>query len=128
MRKRQILASLPLMAAMAAGWAWAQGGPADNAPTNPPRVEAPKGTPYVIGPQDVIGVRVFRDTDFSGDYTVRPDGKIILPLVGPIEAAGQTAQKLEDRIREALSAYINKPDVAVFIKRIGARPTPSPAK
>lgn len=127
MRKRQILTSLPLMAGMATGWAWAQGGPpADNAPTNPPRVEAPKA--YVIGPQDVIGVAVFRNTDFSGAYTVRSDGKIVLPLVGPIEASGQTTLQLETRIREALSAYIKSPDVAVFIRQVGARPTPSPAK
>jgi protein involved in polysaccharide export with SLBB domain len=123
MRKLRILISLPLMAGMATGWAWAQGGPA---PTNPPRVEAPKA--YVIGPMDVVGVVVFRNADFSRDYTVRADGKIILPLVGPVEAAGQTTQKLEDRIREALSAYINNPDVGVFVKRVGARPTPSPTK
>lgn len=108
------------MVGMVTGWAWAQGGPAaDNAPTN---------APYVIGPQDVIGVAVFRNTDFSGLYTVGADGKIILPLVGPIEAAGQTTLKLEARIREALSAYINSPDVGVFIQHIGGRSTPSPAK
>jgi protein involved in polysaccharide export with SLBB domain len=120
MRKRQILTSLSLMAGMATGGAWAQGGPApDNVPTK---------APYVIGLEDVIGVRVFRDTDFSGAYTVRPDGKIILPLVGPIEAVGQTTQQLAARIREALSAYTNKPDVGVFLQRVAAKPIPSPAK
>jgi protein involved in polysaccharide export with SLBB domain len=137
MRKRQILTSLPLMAGMATGWAWAQCDPAaGNPPTNPSRVEAPKA--YVIGPQDVIYVGVFRvqlsgftawNASLSGTYTVPSDGKIILPLVGPIEAAGQTTQKLEARIREALSAYINNPpDVFVYIRHVGARPTPSPAK
>jgi protein involved in polysaccharide export with SLBB domain len=77
------------MAGLATGWAWAQGGPpADNAPTS---------APYVIGPEDVIYVGVFRNTDFSGAYTVGADGKIILPLAGPIEAAGQTTQNLGAR-------------------------------
>ena len=104
---------------MATGWAWAQGGPpADNAPT----------AAYVIGPQDVIYVRVFRNADFIGSYVVLADGKIILPLVGPIEAAGQTTQKLGARIKEALSAYIKDPDVTVTVQQVAAKPPPAPAK
>jgi polysaccharide biosynthesis/export protein len=115
------------MACMATGWAWAQGGPAaDNAPNATGAAADPRA--YVIGPQDVIGVRVFRNRDFSGTYIVRADSKIVLPLVGAVEAGGQTTKQLESRIIEALSAYIDKPDVSVFIQRIGARPTPSPAK
>jgi polysaccharide biosynthesis/export protein len=104
---------------MAPGWAWAQGGPApDNAPTKA----------YVIGTQDVIYVGVFRNTDFSRTYLVRADGKIVLPLAGPVEAAGQTTQGLAARIREALSAYIKDPDVTVFVQQVAAKPPPAAAK
>jgi polysaccharide biosynthesis/export protein len=117
MHKPQIFSLLPLVVGMATGLAWAQGGPpADNAPTNA----------YVIGPQDLIYIGVFRNADFSRAYVVRADGKIILPLVGPVEAAGQTTQKLAARIREDLSVYIKDPDVTVIVQQVAAKPTPSP--
>ena len=43
---------------------------------------------YVIGPEDVVGVVFSREPEMSGDVTVRPDGKITLPLIGEIAAAG----------------------------------------
>jgi polysaccharide biosynthesis/export protein len=118
MHKLQIFALLPLVVGTATGLAWAQGGPpADNAPANA----------YVIGPQDVIYAKVFRNADFSRAYVVRADGTIVLPLVGPVQAAGQTTQNLAARIREVLSVYIKDPEVTVMVLRVAAKPTP-PAK
>ena len=117
MHRPQIFSLLPLVVGVATGLAWAQGGPpADNAPTKA----------YVIGPQDVIYVGVFRNADFSRAYGVGADGKIILPLVGPVEAAGQTTQNLAARIGEALSVYIKDPEVTVMVQQVAAKPTPSP--
>lgn len=70
MRKRQILTSLSLTAGLATGWAWAQGGlAADNEPNVTGAPVDPKA--YVIGPQDVIYVGGFRNSDFSQAYIRR---------------------------------------------------------
>lgn len=70
---------------------------------------------YLIGPLDIIYVRVFRDTDFTGQYLVRTDGRITLPLIGDMQAAGLTPVGLAAQIKQALSEYIIMPDVQVMI-------------
>lgn len=70
---------------------------------------------YLIGPLDILYVKVFRDTDFTGQYLVRTDGKITLPLIGDIQASGLTPVGLALQIKEALSEYIIKPDVTVMV-------------
>jgi polysaccharide export outer membrane protein len=69
---------------------------------------------YLIGPLDIIYVKVFRDTDFTGQYLVRTDGKITLSLIGDMQAAGLTPVGLAAQIKQALSEYIIKPDVTVI--------------
>ena len=63
---------------------------------------APSGVPlppgYVIGPDDVLSVVFWRDKDMSADVAVRPDGKITLPLVNDIQAAGKTPEQLRAAI------------------------------
>ena len=49
---------------------------------------------YTIGGQDVLFIKVWRETDFTGSYVVRPDGKITIPLVGDVQAAGLTPVRL----------------------------------
>jgi polysaccharide biosynthesis/export protein len=76
---------------------------------------------YVIGAEDVLGIKVWREPDFSSNYGVRPDGKITIPLVGDLQAAGLTPQRLSEQLEEALSEYINKPDVTVTIQQVNSK-------
>ena len=82
----------------------------------------PVGVPvtpdYVIGPEDVLTVVVWKETDVSGDVVVRPDGMISLPLLNDITAAGLTPEQLRVRITEAAKKYIEEPTVTVVVKAI----------
>jgi polysaccharide export outer membrane protein len=78
-------------------------------------------TSYMIGPEDVILVRVWRDNDFSGMHMVRPDGKITLPLVGELTAAGKTPDKLGQEVSESLSKYLTKPEVTIQVQQVNSK-------
>ena len=76
---------------------------------------------YVIGPEDILLVHVWREQELSSAVQVRPDGKITLPLIGEMEAAGQTPEGLKTKIVEALQEYIVKPEVIVSIRSVLSR-------
>ncbi|HUK88995.1 MAG TPA: polysaccharide biosynthesis/export family protein [Blastocatellia bacterium] len=76
---------------------------------------------YIIGPADLLHISVWREAEFSGDRTVRPDGKISLPLVNEIQAAGLTPEQLGSRIAESLSSYILHPLVTVAVQQINSK-------
>src|SRR5262245_6076067 len=76
---------------------------------------------YIIGPDDVLTVVFWRDKDMSGDVVVRPDGKISLPLLRDIEAAGSTPDQLRARLVEAAKKYLEDPDATVVVKEIKSR-------
>jgi polysaccharide export outer membrane protein len=76
---------------------------------------------YVIGPEDILVVRVWREPELSNAVQVRPDGKITLQLVGELEAAGQTPEGLQKKIVDALQEFIVKPDVTVSIQSVQSR-------
>jgi polysaccharide biosynthesis/export protein len=77
--------------------------------------------PYVIGTDDVLSIVFWRDKDLSGDVTVRPDGKITLPLLNDVQAAGKTPDELRDLIKAAAQAYIEDPNPTVIVKEIKSR-------
>ncbi|HLK34826.1 MAG TPA: polysaccharide biosynthesis/export family protein, partial [Terriglobales bacterium] len=54
------------------------------------RQVVPPAGDYVIGPDDVLGINVWKENEVSRELPVRPDGKISLPLVGELQASGQT--------------------------------------
>ena len=98
-------------AGQAAGQAAEQTAPAQKpagkpaAPQKPPTVPGPVVTTepgFTIGPEDVLGILVWREPELSGDVTVRPDGMITLPLVRDIRAAGLTPDELAERIQAAV--------------------------
>jgi len=106
------------------------------APPAPEKVEAPKvpsslpadstGLPidpktYVIGPEDIINIKVWRDPDFSGVKGVRPDGKITMPLIGDVQAAGLTPDRLSAQLKQAISVYERQPDVSVEIVQVNSK-------
>ena len=76
---------------------------------------------YVIGPDDVLSVVFWRDKDMSADVTVRSDGKISLPLLNDIQAAGLTPVQLRDRLLSEAKRYIEDPSVTIVVKQINSR-------
>jgi len=73
---------------------------------------------YVIGPEDVLLVSVWKNETLSRQLPVRPDGKISMPLLHDIEAAGLTPLQLRDRIATALSEYMPNPEVSVTVLEV----------
>ena len=78
-------------------------------------------TEYVIGPQDVVRIDVWKEPDISRTIPVRPDGRISLPLLNDIQAAGLTAMQLSDAIRQGLTKYLTSPQVTVTVSEINSR-------
>lgn len=78
-------------------------------------------TSYVIGVQDQLFVRVWREPDFTMPYVVRPDGKITIPLIGDVQASGLTPERLAAQLKQGLSDYINNPDVTVTINQVNSK-------
>ena len=76
---------------------------------------------YVIGPMDVLAVRVFRENDFTGQVQVRSDGMITLPLINDVQAAGLTPDRLRAQLAEALSGFLQKPEVTVQVMQVNSR-------
>jgi len=76
---------------------------------------------YKIGPQDVLRVDVWKETEISRSVPVRPDGKISLPLLNDVQAAGLTAMELANTITEGLKKFINNPQVTVTVSEINSR-------
>jgi polysaccharide export outer membrane protein len=75
---------------------------------------------YVIGVEDVLDIVVWREEDTTLEVIVRPDGKITVPLVGDVQAAGRTASEIADQLTESLSRYIKEPLVAVIVSEINS--------
>ncbi len=84
-------------------------------PAKTTMVHLPQPSEYVIGPTDVLDVSVWKEPDISRTVTVRPDGKISLPLVGELEASGQTPVQLQTLISHKLASYITSPEVTVLL-------------
>jgi polysaccharide biosynthesis/export protein len=97
--------------------------PAGAVQTSPQPAPAPADVPadYVIGPEDVLGIVFWREAELSGDVTVRPDGRITLPVIGELVAAGVRPDELQKQIVELASKYINDPNVAVVVRTINSR-------
>jgi len=70
---------------------------------------------YVIGANDVLAINVWKEPDISRSVPVRSDGKISLPLVGELQASGQTPRQLEQEISTRLKNYISEPEVTVIV-------------
>lgn len=76
---------------------------------------------FKVGPEDVIEIRVWRETDLSGMFAIRPDGKITLPLSGELEAAGKTLDEIKEDVVKAYSKFIQRPEVSVSLRQVGSR-------
>ena len=76
---------------------------------------------YVIGPDDVLSVVFWRDKDLSAEVVVRPDGKISLPLLNDVQAAGMTPEQLRQNVTEDAKRYIEDPTASVVVRQINSR-------
>ncbi|MGD0480580.1 MAG: polysaccharide biosynthesis/export family protein [Terracidiphilus sp.] len=92
--------------------------PEPAAPVSAPGVDA---NTYVIGPEDVLSVSVWKEPTLSANPLVRPDGMISLPLLGDVQASGLTPLKLADEIAEKLKKYVQNPTVFVIVNAINSK-------
>ena len=84
-------------------------------------ISATTDAEYVIGPQDVVSIDVWKEPEISRTIPVRPDGKISLPLLNDIQASGLTALQLGKNIRDGLTKYLTSPEVTVTVTAINSR-------
>jgi polysaccharide export outer membrane protein len=88
---------------------------------NPPAPATAVPPDYVIGPEDVLSVVFWRDKDMSLEVAVRPDGKISLPLLNDVQAAGLTPTQLCDLLGDQAKRFIEDPSVTVIVRQINSR-------
>ena len=90
-----------------------------------PPVAIPAGAPlpadYVIGPEDILTIVFWREKDLSSDVIVRPDGKISLPVLQDVNAAGLTPEQLRDTLTKTAERFVEDPNVTVVVKEINSR-------
>jgi len=96
-----------------------------NAPSQRPpaasQTPATNDPNYVIGPQDVLDVSVWKEPGVSRVVPVRPDGKISLPLLNDVQAAGLSPSQLSAELTERLKKYIETPQVTVIVTQINSQ-------
>ena len=127
--------SIPfILMALACIPAWGQAGK-NATPSTPQVFDAPRVTAapadavaqpmnpqtYLIGPEDILRIEVFRDADMSRTVGVRPDGKITLPLVGDLQAEGLTPERLAAQVKEALTQFMNNPEVTISVLQVNSK-------
>lgn len=87
----------------------------------PSQAQSVNAQEYLIGPEDVVEVMVWKNADLSRTTSVRPDGKISLPLVGDVQAAGLTVEQLRVSIAEKLQSYYKEPpQISVILQQINS--------
>ncbi len=79
------------------------------------------GPEYVIGPEDVLHVAVWKEAELTATLPVRPDGKISLPLLNDVQAAGMTPQQLAELLTVKLKKYLADPRVTVIVSTINSK-------
>jgi len=75
---------------------------------------------YVVGPEDVLEISVWKNEDLSKIVRVRPDGVISLPLIGDVDAAGLTPAQLQDMIVKKLKKYQDAAVVSVIVNEVNS--------
>jgi len=85
-------------------------------PTDP---AVPPG--YVIGTDDVLSIVYWKDKDMSADAQVRPDGRIALPLINEVHAAGLTPDQLREKLTEESKKYMEDANITVVVRQINSR-------
>jgi polysaccharide biosynthesis/export protein len=122
LRQITLLSTLLAGLALGVGSAAAQGTqtpPAQPAVAVPPNKVA-VGDDYRIGPEDGLSIIVWKNEALSRTVTVRPDGKISLPLLNDVQAAGLTAMQLRDDLTKKFTEFMPSPEVSVLITGVNS--------
>jgi polysaccharide biosynthesis/export protein len=104
-------------------------------PPAPSKVEAPSAAAldptavaqavdprsYEIGAEDILKIVVWQSAEFSSIQSVRPDGKISLPLIGDVQAEGLTPNRLKATLTQAVKDYVEAPDVTIYIQQVNSK-------
>jgi polysaccharide biosynthesis/export protein len=77
-------------------------------------------TEFLLGPEDVLEVVVWRTQDLSRTVVIRPDGMISMPIIGDVQAAGLTSDQLAERITKRLKDFKENPSVSVSVKEVNS--------
>ena len=77
----------------------------------------PEMSPYYVAPGDVLRVAVWKEPELTTDVFVRLDGRITVPLVGDVKAAGRTTEELTNEIRTRLRAFLEVPQVTITVSQ-----------
>jgi polysaccharide export outer membrane protein len=93
---------------------------ASNNDRPPPQMD-PKKYEFTIGPEDILKIHVWKQTDLSVTVPVRSDGKISMPLANDIHAAGLTPNQLKDEITKKLTKFVEEPVVSVIVESINSQ-------
>ncbi|NLH47860.1 MAG: sugar ABC transporter substrate-binding protein [Myxococcales bacterium] len=119
--KGRMLVLLFLTALWAAGCFGTGAVSPDSAAVKPGNADAQIDTnEFVIGPGDMLDINVWKNPEFSRQVPVRPDGRITLPLVGDMPAAGKSTDQLKKELKEAFSRYLNEPTVTVIVTQVNS--------
>jgi polysaccharide export outer membrane protein len=128
-----LLTSAVVMALSAPAFSQAQGpqGSTQTTQTASSRPEAARpegvnppvkvGKDYVIGSDDVLDVSVWKEQELTRTLQVRPDGKISMPLLGDVQAAGLTPSQLAQTVSERLKKFLTAPQVTVILTQINSQ-------
>ena|SRR5687768_14062456 len=131
-RSRNIARVTLLVLAFAAPvYAQAPTPPAASSPQSVPEAAAAAAAPrpsdpvvppgYVIGPDDLLSIMFWKDKDMSSDTYVRPDGRIALPLLNDVQAAGLTPEQLRLKLTEESKKYMEDANITVVVRQINSR-------
>jgi polysaccharide export outer membrane protein len=131
---------LPLLTVILWTHAFSAAGQAVQVKPDPPRAAAPEPiapstlakapdgvgaaidpNKYAIGAEDVLYVQVWREPDFTRQVSVRPDGKITMPLIGDVQAAGMTPLALTNDLKDKVGKYVQNPEVTVTVMDVRSR-------
>ncbi|MFZ0814645.1 MAG: polysaccharide biosynthesis/export family protein [Candidatus Sulfotelmatobacter sp.] len=127
--KRVIKLACLVLVGFAAIGMWAQDDAADANAAKPAKAAVPEvqasspGVPvdYIIGADDTLHISVWKEPDMSVSLPVRPDGKISMPLLDDVQAAGMTPMQLGISIRDKLKKYIADPRVTVVVTAMNSQ-------
>jgi len=98
---------------------------AQNPPGTTSPAEAPKSAAadpnYIIGAQDVLSISVWKEAELTREVPVRPDGKISMPLLNDVQAAGLTPTQLAAQITVSLKKFVTDPQVTIIVTQINSQ-------
>src|SRR5215472_9821995 len=110
-----------LLTAVAAQAQQAQNDAAKRQTTSSGAVPATTDPTYIIGPQDVLDIDVWQETELTRSVPVRPDGRISLPLLNDVQAAGLTPTQLADQLTTKFKKFVANPQVTVIVTQINSQ-------